>query len=165
MAQDQNGKHPRMKPWLRGLLFVSLAGNLPVIGLVLGHLIGDGPKRGHDRRDFVTPYTRAFTEEQRRDLWRAFRRERPQQGYGGPGPAFGYAQAIALLRADSFDVAAMEALLQAQAGRAEDRRKRGHVVLARYLAQMSDADRAAFADRLETQLDELKRRRDKFRKD
>lgn len=161
----QTTKSPRMALWLRAVLFLSLAGNLLVAGLVAGHLLGDDRRHGHDRRDFVTPYTRAFTEEQRRDLWREIRRDRPRKDQSGSGPAYGYADAIALLRAPNFDSAAMQTLLDTQASRSETRRKRGQTVLTRYLASMSPAERAAFADRLETQLAELQRRRDKIRKD
>lgn len=154
MAQEQTSQ-PRTSRWIKGILFVSLALNLLVFGTVVGHVFSDGPQRSSSKRsvpDTVMPYTRALSESQRRALGRTLR-DTLQQRRRPPGPMVeDYRAAALLLRSDPFDRDARVELLQSQGSRAEMRREAGQDVLVQFLSDLSPADRAAYADRLESQI-------------
>ena len=137
--------------WLRIVFVLSLAANLAVIGLIVG--IATSPKgpRGPDR--FVgdvaaAPFVRALPDEDRRALTRqmieasgGFRDLRRQTRER--------AEALfAALRAETFDRAAVEALLETQREQAGDRQKAGEMILLDHLEQMPHAERVAYAERL-----------------
>ncbi len=157
---------------LRLALFASLAVNLAVLGLVLGAVLlrppfdRHGPPHG---RDFVFPYTRAFDEGQRHELGRnlrgAFERDRerdPPRPHGGL--LGGYRAALELLRAEPFDAQAFGAALEAQSARAEARQAAGQRVLIDYVASLSPEERAAYAARLEAEIEQMAERFRKFRR-
>ncbi|WP_425102454.1 periplasmic heavy metal sensor [Tropicibacter sp. S64] len=161
------GKPPRTRPWLRALLFVSLALNLVVVGLAVGLVLRGGPP--HPPRggaDYVIPYTRALDEDQRRAVWRDLRqdfRDKRRQDAPGPDMIADYRDALDVLRADPFDPAAMMAVLERQTARATDRQVTGQKVLSAYLASLSPTDRAAYAARLAQEIDQLEQRRNRWR--
>lgn len=167
MADDV--KQTKTARGLRLALFASLAANLAVLGIVLGAFLlrppfdRAGPAHG---RDFVFPYTRAFDESQRHELGRhlrgAFDRDRPRM-HGG-GLLVEYRAALDLLRAEPFDPQAFGAALEAQSARAEARQAAGQRVLIDYVASLPPEERAAYADRLETQIDEMAERFQKYRR-
>ena len=161
MAESE--KKTRTPLWMRGLLLGSLALNLAVAGIVAGR---HGPERFEPPRgrDFVTPYTRAFTPEQRRELGAQLRARFERGRDERPPPFADYRQALDLLRREPFDRAGFEAALAAQDGRAAARQQMGQQVLAEYMAGLPPAARAAYADRLQEDLDRLIRRIEKARK-
>ena len=62
--------------WLRIIFFLSLALNLLVAGLVIGHMLGDGPDRRVPRVDRMGgPMTFALSHEDRRAIGDALRKE------------------------------------------------------------------------------------------
>lgn len=153
---------------MRVVLFASLALNLLVVGAVAGFLVMGPPGPPHDRPggdDPALPYTRALTEDQRRDLRGALRgevlRDRQEMRAIREGVITGYREALGVLRADPYDPAALEALMAAQAERSAAVRVRGQKVLSDYVAGMSAAERAAYADRLEETLAKFQRKRDR----
>ncbi|WP_417724745.1 hypothetical protein [Salipiger sp.] len=170
MADDV--ARPRMALWLRLVLFASLALNLAVAGVVVG-----GVLRGHDGfhppprgRDFVTPYTRAFTDEERRELGgrlrAAYERDRPERDRPDrDGFVGGYRRGLDVLKTTPFSAEAFAETLSDQSAEAERRQQMGQTVLTDYLAAMSDEDRAAYAARLEVQFEELSKRFKRFRED
>lgn len=145
--------------WIRVLLFVSLALNLLVVGVMVGFFLKGAPAGRADRYDPVLPYSRAFDEDQRRDLWTAFRGSLPREGGGLRARHLAdYTRALDLLRSETFDVAQMEALLADQVTRGAEVRAQGQKALAAYLAGMSPQARLAYADRLEDELEKMRRR-------
>lgn len=143
--------------WLRGVLFVSLALNLAVAGMVIGHALGGGPPDRRDRRagdDPVIPYTRALDEDQRRMLGRTLRDSFKRQRDGGD-----YRFALEVLREEPFDAEKMTSVLQAQGARAEARRSTGQAALTHFLSNLSPKERHAYADRLERQIEQMEERR------
>ncbi|MCT4558282.1 MAG: periplasmic heavy metal sensor [Pelagimonas sp.] len=156
---------PRMRPWLKIVLFGSLAVNLLVVGLAVGMAL-KGPM-GRDRppgRDYVTPYTRAFDAEQRKALRRAFfamMRAQPKKSPGGF--VRGYEEALEILRAEPFDPDQLRSHLKQQAEASDARRTQGQNVVVEFIAGMPAEERKAFAARLEVQIEELKTRRDTWR--
>ena len=160
-------KKPMMPRKIRIVLFVSLALNLVVVGLVAGMIAKGGPSHaGYRDRDPVMPYTRAFNEEQRRDLRRALRGAyvaRPQQEKSDL--VDGYKQALAALRAAPFDVRKLEAVVAQQKAHATRRQGAGQAVLSQFLSAMTPQERAAYADRLEIEIDRMSERRERWHKD
>lgn len=156
---------------MRVLLFASLALNLLVVSAVVGFLLvgPDGARRGgpHGMQDPALPYTRAFEEDERRALRRTLRREifakRDEVRAVRESVLSGYREALVILRAEPFDAAALEAVLAAQAARSAEVRVRGQRLLSGYLEQMTPAERAAYADRLEAVVEEMRLRRPKRR--
>lgn len=159
-AGGSTGRSPR---WMRWLLFGSLALNLAVVGIVAGGVLRhggpdrNGPPRG---RDFIAPYTSAFSDSQRRELGRelfaSFERKRGDAR--PPAPFRAYRETLELLRAEPFDRAGFEQVLSAQDARAAERQKMGQQVLVDYVSGLSPDERAAYANRLEMKLDELAKR-------
>lgn len=152
---DRTRRGPK---WLRGLLFLSLAANVLILGLVAGALI-DGPKdKRVPRADRIGgPMTFALTHEDRRkighELRREYRRDRPSRAELRAE----YQGVLQALRASPFDLSVIEASLTRQRNAASERITVGHEVLLRHIAGMSDAERAAFADRLEIGLERAKK--------
>lgn len=148
-----------LRGWLRVVLFASLALNLVIVGVVAGALLRDGGPGGPrgPGRDGALPYTAALSDDQRRAVRRAIvaaRENNPAKGRWLPG----YTEAIAILRAEQFDAAALEAVLirQAEASRAYS--DTGRAALLAAVAEMSAEDRAAYADRLEEAMARLRNR-------
>lgn len=158
-----------MRLWLRTVLFVSLALNLAVIGLAAGFLLRGPPERGIRDRDPAAPYTRAFSEDQRRELWhelrRGFRDARDSEEEDGRRDVLSeYRAALNLLRATPFDAEAFRAIIAEQSDRSAQRRKRGEAVLTGYVMSMTDAERAQYADRLESELAAIEERRSHWKR-
>jgi uncharacterized membrane protein len=152
--------------WTRVALFVSLALNLAVVGVIVGHVLSDGPPDRRDRRtgdDPVIPYTRAFDDHQRRELGRSLRDSFERKRFGSGSFMADYRAALAVLRADPFDPDALQTILQAQAAQAETRRAAGQGVLTAYLASLDSEARRAYADRLEAQIEKMEERRKRWR--
>lgn len=153
MANEER-KAPGMRGWVKGLLFVSLALNLVIVGIVAGAFFRFGPPP-HDRtqRDSAFPYTRALTENDQRalrgkmrDVMRSERRDRATRDAS-------YQQALTLLRADPFDPSAFSAHLEAQFSASAKARDAGRIVLVEHIAGMSTDDRQAYAARLQDALE------------
>jgi len=148
-----------MRRGLRVLLFASLALNLLVAGLAAGMILsGPSERRGAQRSDVMAPYVRALDREGRRATFGTLRERMRAQGVSDRSARRDeHAEASRLLRADPVDNAAFEALLNAQGARGAARQQTGRTVLAEYLTGLSAAERRAYADRLDA---ELERRRD-----
>lgn len=156
----ETGPSYRKRPWLRILLFVSLALNLAVAGLFIG-MAFDGPPRPSKGggADFVIPYTRALDEGQRkavfRDLRQDFRKDKARKAL--PGVIADYRDALAILTTEPFDEAALMAVLERQTTRAMERQVTGQRVLGSYLASLPPEGRAAYAARLAGEIEHLEK--------
>ena len=135
--------------WLKIALAVSVALNLSVAGLGAGAWLRDGPGHGMPRDLSFGPFTEALRDSDRRELRRTLGER-----------AHGFREArqemqadlealLATLRAEPFDPAAAEAALTTIATRTTDRLDLGRKLIAERILAMSDAERKAFADRLE----------------
>ncbi|WP_417523204.1 periplasmic heavy metal sensor [Marinovum sp.] len=161
MADDIQTR--RISPGLRIVLFLSLAMNLAIVGVVAGFLWNGGPGKPPPRspRDAVAPYTQALTRADRqaigKQLFAEMRKEGPRSELRARARAE-YAEALAVLRAEPFDAEAFAAVLERQNARAAARQQRGQDVLVSYVAGMSAEERAAFADRVAEALERDKNR-------
>ncbi|MFV0359057.1 periplasmic heavy metal sensor [Tropicimonas sp.] len=145
---------PRCPRWVRMVLFVSLAINLAVFGLVGGALLKFS-RQGDMRPSFVSrelglgPYMFALDDEARgRLIAAAGGRKDDLRRHRGEW-AGAVQQSLAVLRADPFDAARFRQSLAQQADLAARGRDVGQDVLVEQIAGMSREERAAFADRLE----------------
>jgi uncharacterized membrane protein len=153
--------------WGRVVLFVSLALNLAVLGVVGGAAfgrLGDNKRAEFAARDIgFGLFAEALEEEDRRALRRGYtgaksdiRAERQQMRTD-------LGQLLAGLRADPFDAAGFRAALQVGMARSAARQELGTTLLLDRLQAMTVAERAAFADRLQTSLRRRNDRRDRDR--
>jgi len=144
------GQKPRRLGWLRWVLLPSLALNLLVVGLVVGHVIGDKPDRRVPRVDRMGgPMTFALSHEDRREIGKALRQEYRESRPSRDAIRQQYQDVIAALRAEPFDKAALEAVFEAQLAGANQRVAIGQKVLMDRIETMSPEERAGFASRLE----------------
>jgi len=158
-----------LRPWLRIVLFASLALNLAVAGLVAGFFVMHGDdrgRRGPPRVDRMGgPLTHALTREDRhaigREIWQEYRKGRPSR----EAIRAEYAEVAAALRADPFDSARVAESLARQRDFALNRQELGNRLLLERLEAMTPAERAAFADRLEEGMERFDRRRREDRED
>lgn len=131
-------------------LAISVALNLAVAGMVAGaFLSGDGPHKGMPRDLGFGPFSEALSPEDRRALRKAFMDKAPDFHATRDASRAEFEALLATLRATPFDPAALTVALTAIQTRNADRLDLGRSLIETRLAQMSDADRLAFADRLE----------------
>ncbi len=148
MAETEPHRTPRMGRWSRVLLAVSLALNLLVAGLVVGAMLRFGGPEGARRPppSLAATLYRALPRDDRRAV-RESMRDAPQARI--QARRAGARDLAAALRRTPFDSAQVQRLVAEQT-RAHDIWQ--HAVLAAWLARvdaMSDAERAAYAGRIE----------------
>lgn len=152
-AQAETGG--RMTPGMRGVLIVSLTLNILIVGLVAGFLWRHGLP--HDARVSAAemaagPLTRALSEADRRAIGREMRKA--LRADGGEGAMMrGRVDALVRdLRAVPFDPARLAETMRAHRSGMQARFEIAQNVLIAHLAAMSDAERAAYADRVEARI-------------
>ena len=140
----------------RVVLIVSLALNLLIVGAVGGWVLrhgiwGQGAHGPHVSRmaQMGGPLTHALDAEGRRAVAVQLRGERGERAARRAALRESFAGLLDDLRAQPFDPARVEARLSAQRAQVAGRLEAGHGALVAHLAAMSDAERAAYADRLE----------------
>lgn len=135
---------------IRIALAISVALNLAVAGLAVGAWLKEGPPRDRMARDLsFGPFSEALSQEDRRALRKAFLDRAPGFREARAAAREEFAALLAALRTSPFDPAALEAALEAVETRMASRLDLGRDLIAARLMQMSDAERSAFADRLE----------------
>ncbi|MEL6508843.1 MAG: periplasmic heavy metal sensor [Pseudomonadota bacterium] len=143
---DETNKR-RAPRWMRVTLVLSLALNLLIVGAVIG-AVSNG-KTGGPRMGGASfgPYTAALSREDRRAL-----REKIRGDLSASDRAAGrenFQAFLAVVRTDPLDVAEMTRLFERQVQMAQSRQTVTKAALLDYIAAMSPADRAAFADRFQ----------------
>ncbi|SIT12310.1 Heavy-metal resistance [Roseivivax lentus] len=145
---------PRTPRLVKAVLFVSVALNLVIVGLIAGLWIDKGPPR-RDGGPAGIAFLQALAPEDRRRLVLEFGQTR-ERGRGVVTPEA--TRALEVLRRTPFDSAAFAAALEAETARNAARRAAGQAALVARVAAMSEAERRAYADRLEVRLAGQKRR-------
>ncbi|MBD3662502.1 periplasmic heavy metal sensor [Sulfitobacter aestuariivivens] len=149
-------------------LVVSLALNLLFVGLVAGaawRFGGGGPSRDHggpDWQGFAAPYVWALPKAERRALFGELRRVHPRRDRDARRMT--YDQMLAALRSDPYDAARVEAILTEQQSGIVALQSAARDRWLGTISEMSDADRVAYADRLEKIIERGPRRRNKDRR-
>ncbi|MDM7933394.1 periplasmic heavy metal sensor [Tabrizicola sp.] len=147
-------------PSARGLkiaLAISVALNLAVAGMVAGAWLKDGPSRGMPRDLSFGPFSEALSLEDRRALRKSLIDRAPGFRETRQAAQAEFAALLDALRASPFDPGAVQSALAAIEARNAGRLELGRGLIEARIAQMSDADRLAFADRLEKGLRRTKR--------
>jgi len=137
--------------WGKVFLFVSLAFNLLVVGLVAGALFGS--PRDRDRNPALRdlgfgPFVWSLPREDQKALREAMR---GQEGSFRENRARIRAQfegILTALRADPYDPAEVERLVAAQQDRISERQALGKRILLDRIADMTLTERVAYADEL-----------------
>ncbi len=147
--------------WTKILLFSSLALNLLVAGMVAGAVLraemggAGGPGRADRAEPAVMrelgygPYLRALTPQQRRDLSRAIRERSGDLRANRQELRRQMETLLEALRSSPFDAELVAGILAAQQRKLFEQHEIGLRILLSGLEQMSDEQRAAYADRLE----------------
>lgn len=158
---EETGKdapESRRRVWPKLLLAGSLTLNVLVLSVIAGAHFRDGRPGPEDRKiassdkavlrqGGFTPFFDAMPRETRARLTDALR----ENGVGPDRAALAndFRDFIAAVRAEPFDPAACNAVLEAQHARAEERVRIGREVLVEQIEAMSPGERIAFADSLE----------------
>ena len=149
---DQSTRPPRMRLGLRVLLFVSLALNLLVVGLVAGVIFthqGEPrhPSRYADRAG--GPLVTALTRQERRAVGRKIRKAYLAERVEHQREQEGFAPVIDALRNAPYDPDLLRLSVHAQLQSLSRKREVGVNVLLDHIDAMNAAERAAYADRLQ----------------
>jgi uncharacterized membrane protein len=145
------------RPWMKGLLAVSLALNLLVLGVIVGARVDDHARRpdhrsGESRGAFdpaLGPFSRALPDPYRSQAVEDLRERAGDIRDNRAVLAAQVDEMIALLRDDEFDQAALRAVLEAQSEAFRARGQVGRDVVLEQISRMSARDRALLAERLE----------------
>lgn len=143
----------RVPTWLKVVLTVSVALNLAVAGLALGAFLKDGRRHGGMPRDLsFGPFSEALGPEDRQALRTALRERLPEVRTERAAARAEFDTLLAALRSTPFDPAALTASLDAIETRLTGRIQLGRSLIEERLLGLSEAERTAFADRLENGL-------------
>lgn len=147
--------------WLFPLLFVSLAVNLLIAGIVAGWMLSPNASKrseyGTIRGLVGEPFLRALPADQRRAMMRDVRREAPRILESRENLRARFEAFLEALRADPYDPSIVSALLREQREVALRRQDIGESLLLERLEAMSPEERQAYADALEKSFTRLRR--------
>ncbi|MDJ0824646.1 MAG: periplasmic heavy metal sensor [Rhodobacter sp.] len=155
MADTNPPKPRKRRRWGKVVLFVSLAFNLLVVGLIAGAILS-GP-RDRDRNPLLRdlgfgPYAQALPAYDKIALTRALRREAGAFRENRAVLRQQFEAFLAALRAEPYDHAEVTRLVTSQQDRIQDRQRLGRDLLLERIAAMDAAERAAYADALDKSL-------------
>lgn len=134
---------------LKIALAVSVALNLAVAGMVAGAFLKDGHQRGMPRDLSFGPFSEALSPDDRRALRKALIDRAPGLPKSREAAQAELGDLLAALRAAPFQPEAVASALAAIEARNAGRLELGRSLIEERITQMSEADRLAFADRLE----------------
>lgn len=145
--------------WMRVLLVCSLAVNLAIAGIIAGAFYGNGPPasramadgspRDAAREAFFGPLGDVLAKDDRRAIRREVIKNRRDLRDLRNALRGTYTDLLPLLRAETFDRPAFEAVLSTQRDAAGNIHKFAHNLVIDRLEVLTPEDRAAMADRLE----------------
>lgn len=158
MADDVTPR-AKLSRRMRILLVLSLALNLAVIGLIVGAGVsgrfGDRPPRSFDFG--LGPVARALESDERRAIGRELRRDGALRGYD---MRQGANDMVAALRAEPFEPETLRELMALQAAHVGQLQRSAQDALLDQITAMTPERRAAFAEKLEQELQRGRTRRD-----
>lgn len=138
---------------LRIALAVSVALNLAVAGLALGAWLGDGgPHRAMPRDLSFGPFSEALSDADRKALRHGLLNRAGEFRTSRQAAQAEFTALLQALRAAPFDAADLRDALGAIESRTAQRLELGRSLIEARLVEMTDAERLAFADRLEQSL-------------
>ncbi len=146
--------------WMRVLLVISLALNLGVIGAVAGLALRHDPDRSRPvvlRDVSIGAYSEALSPEDRQIMRQRFHEVAPGLRDLRKIRQADQERVLAALRAQPFAPEAVAEALEQQRARLAEGAELGHRLLVERITGMTDAERAAFADRLQEVLSRPRR--------
>lgn len=147
MTETGQQKPARLRPWLRIVFGASLALNLAVVGLAAGAYFRFDK---HDAGRRTMPIGAVLYRELPREEQRALRKAAMGDRHAHSERRRAEAEALAdALRAVPFQASRVEALLEAHGQAMETFQSDVRAAWLDRVEQMSDAERAAYADRLQ----------------
>lgn len=157
MTDTQTPAAKPAKRWMRYVLVLSLGLNLLVAGLMAGAFLRDGPGgREHGLRTAsalgLRPYIRALADEDRAALMADISAHRDAMPSGKAALRNHLTALASALRAQPYDAEAVQAVMQDQAAGITGNIALGQQLLLNRLGAMTDAGRAALADKLTARL-------------
>lgn len=152
--QDTNPKQPRTSRRIKVILGLSLALNLAVVGLIAGTALrhGDEKRGGSHSAGFGAyglPYMIALPREDRRSVIQAVRAEKNADLPDRAARRAIYLEALAALRASPFDAQALSEVVTRQAQTTIRVQQVAQDAWLEVVGNMSDAERAAYAEEIE----------------
>lgn len=138
---------------LRILLVLSVTLNLIVIGIIAGAALRDPPRPHPDRGPAFGMFDRALTEDDRKALREAFRRDAPDFGDEWQKMQADLGDLLTVLRTEPYDTARVEEIFARQLERGQQMAGLGQRLMVERLAGMTAAERGDFADRLARRID------------
>ena len=142
---------PKRRLWLKILFGVSLALNLLVVGVIAGAALRFGGEHGPKARGGGPPnglsILRALDREDRHRILRAARAQTAEPRFDRRAHQ---AALIDALRRSPFDPGELDGLIARQQADAQARLGAVSGAWRAHIVELSDADRRAYADRLET---------------
>ncbi|WP_299776875.1 periplasmic heavy metal sensor [uncultured Roseobacter sp.] len=152
--QDTPPKRPRISRRIKVILGLSLALNLAVVGLIAGTALRHGDeKRGGPRSAgfgaYGLPYMIALPREERRSVIQAVRAGKKGDLPDRTARRALYLETLATLRASPFDAQALSDVVTRQAQTAIRVQQVAQDAWLEVVANMSDAERAAYAEEIE----------------
>lgn len=144
-------KAPRR--WGKIVLFVSLAFNLLVVGLVAGTMLGVKRDRSPVMGDLgFGPFVHALPRADRSEIARAIKREAGSFRENRIALRLQFEEILAALRATPFDASELARLIAGQQSRIGERQEMGQRLLLERIDAMNADQRAAYADALDNAL-------------
>lgn len=143
---------PPTRGWVKIVLALSLALNLGIGGLVVGHLLSPKPAPGVRSDLGLGPLARAMTREDWRAMRPDFIAKNPDLRHGAEALQQDFLPVLAALRAEPFDAEALRLALRSAAARNEERLVTAREVITDYLVAMPIEARHHYADRIEEAL-------------
>ncbi|WP_425049994.1 periplasmic heavy metal sensor [Psychromarinibacter sp. S121] len=152
---------PKRK-WTAGriLLILSLGLNLLIVGLVAGAIVNrpHGPDRPPKIADLgFGPYVRSLSREDQAALATAFKAEEGNFRERRETLRRQFEELLTALRATPYDHDAVQAIITSQQEEALASQRMGGRLFLDHLAGMSDAERTAYADKLESDVKRWRR--------
>ncbi|MEL6960180.1 MAG: periplasmic heavy metal sensor [Pseudomonadota bacterium] len=150
MSDLPNRPTKKISGLTRAVLIVSLGLNLVIVGVIVGALATGGFGKGRPGIDLsVGPISRALSDEDRAAMRETIRAIGPFNRDTRAQMRADMIEIAAILRAESYDRSALEAVLRRQAERLQGGQAAIVTALLDRVEQMGPADRTAFADRIE----------------
>lgn len=152
MAQVDDKATGGMKPWLRVLLVASLALNLLIVGGFVGAMAMRGTGHAHHPPRLDSPggpLTRALSREDRRAIGQEMRKAYGMKRKHRAEQRAGLESLVADLKATPFNPDAVAIRMAQQRDQFGARLELGQKLLLERLTQMTEAERVAYADRLQ----------------
>ena len=152
----------RAPSWTKNILILSLGLNLLVVGVVIGAVLrhgGEGAREGrsHALNGFGSPYMRALPKEARREIMRTLRDDGSRKLPDRNARREMFEVTLTALRAQPFEPETVDAAVSRQANTAFSVQREMQEIWLQQIIEMSDAERAAYADAFEQAINKRKR--------